>query len=71
VTKEEMSNLLYWWGVAVAFGLWLSFYVAQVSEGLFVWWHVFPIVIGSAMAAMSSWFSVALLVGGWMFGSIP
>lgn len=69
MTKKELVSLVYWWGVVVSFGMWVSFYVAQVGEA-FVWWDVIWIVVGSAMAAFSSWFSVALLVGGWMFGAI-
>jgi hypothetical protein len=70
VTKKELSNLIYWWGVAVSFGVWIAFYAAQVEE-TFVWYDAIFIVLGAAIAAMSSWFSVALLVGGCMFGSIP
>lgn len=70
VTKEELRSTVYWWGFVVSFGLWVPFYVAQVEE-TFVWWDAILIVLGSVMAAFSSWFSVALLVGGWMFGSIP
>ena len=70
MSKKELSNLVYWWGWVVSFGMWVSFYVGQVDE-TFVWWDAILIVLGSVMAAMSSWFSVALLVSGWMFGSIP
>jgi len=70
MTKKEMSSLVYWWGVVVSFGMWVSFYVSLVDE-TFIWWDAILIVLGSAMAAMSSWFSIALLVSGWMFGSIP
>jgi hypothetical protein len=37
VTKKELSNLIYWWGVAVSFGVWIAFYAAQVEE-TFVWY---------------------------------
>ena len=71
MNKKDLRSIVYWWGVAVAFAMWLSFFVGQIAEETFVWYDVIIIVFGAAAAAMSSWFSVALLVGGWMFGSIP
>lgn len=69
VTKKELVSAIYWWGVAVAFGMWVSFFMSQAGEtpGFLA---VIFVSLGSAVAAISSWFSVALLVGGWMFGAI-